>query len=586
MSVYRTENPYLVADTNVTTPSMYSFGTRSVEHISFSPGGGWIITYSDKTARVSMTGTFSNKFHELAAPYLHTRGHIEAQPSHIRYVFFGENDSIIIVLWNGQTQWWGLPKTLEEAISTSLLQGRILGKGTSLCQWDSRFYFAQFVPAIAWQSYGATYAWNIWQNTPLTDILIREVTDGTVPVSLRAATSNYVFDPPPPRSGVPTPTLKTSSIAMPWLNAYDPSIRAEIDKELNHDLLAQYKTLFENGEPYEGAGYVTREYAMSGLHGAAASLAKDESSARICENDLTRMWNVADKNHDDQINFEEYVHLMVLLVIHAAGERLVTQSAPNKAYAGGASNGGYFQSQAVPDTPASPPPVYTASTLGNSQTAHHSYTSTGQDINNGTPSHSHATEKKSNTPLICDYCCGPITDMAHTCSICENGEFALCQRCYSYQQTCPGRHALSTTKIELSLETEMNKMSLNSTASKNSETPGSSSEGISATRKQEEAQLKDSLVASIVSEKPNVKWEDVAGLESAKEELQEAVVLPLKFPELFTGKRKARRGMLLYGPPGTGKSYLAKAIATEVDSTLFSISSGDVLSKWLGDSER
>jgi vacuolar protein-sorting-associated protein 4 len=137
-----------------------------------------------------------------------------------------------------------------------------------------------------------------------------------------------------------------------------------------------------------------------------------------------------------------------------------------------------------------------------------------------------------------------------------------------------------------SLETQMNKMNLGGKAPGKSGPSISSSEGVSATRKQEEEQLKDSLMASIVSEKPNVKWEDVAGLESAKEELQEAVVLPLKFPELFTGKRKARRGMLLYGPPGTGKSYLAKAIATEVDSTLFSISSGDVLSKWLGDSER
>jgi SpoVK/Ycf46/Vps4 family AAA+-type ATPase len=97
--------------------------------------------------------------------------------------------------------------------------------------------------------------------------------------------------------------------------------------------------------------------------------------------------------------------------------------------------------------------------------------------------------------------------------------------------------------------------------------------------------LKESLMDSIIFEKPNVKWEDVAGLGQAKEELQEAIIFPLRFPQMFQGKRKARRALLMYGPPGTGKSYLTKAVATEVDHTLFSISSGDVMSKWYGDSE-
>ena len=98
--------------------------------------------------------------------------------------------------------------------------------------------------------------------------------------------------------------------------------------------------------------------------------------------------------------------------------------------------------------------------------------------------------------------------------------------------------------------------------------------------------LRGALAGAILSEKPNVRWEDVAGLEAAKESLKEAVILPIKFPHLFTGKRQPWKGILLYGPPGTGKSYLAKAVATEANSTFFSVSSSDLVSKWMGESER
>jgi vacuolar protein-sorting-associated protein 4 len=97
---------------------------------------------------------------------------------------------------------------------------------------------------------------------------------------------------------------------------------------------------------------------------------------------------------------------------------------------------------------------------------------------------------------------------------------------------------------------------------------------------------KKALLEAVVSKKPNVKWDDVAGLTPAKHELQRAIIFPARFPNLYDEKRRASGAILLYGPPGTGKSYLAKAVATEVDHTLFSISAGDLVSKWMGESEK
>ncbi|KAF0905049.1 hypothetical protein E2562_000859 [Oryza meyeriana var. granulata] len=102
----------------------------------------------------------------------------------------------------------------------------------------------------------------------------------------------------------------------------------------------------------------------------------------------------------------------------------------------------------------------------------------------------------------------------------------------------------------------------------------------------EQSKLRAVLSSAIVTAKPNVKWTDVAGLESAKQALQEAVILPTKFPHSFTGKRRPWKAFLLYGPPGTGKSHLAEAAATEVNLTFFSISSSDLVSKWMGESEK
>ncbi|XP_036385516.1 katanin p60 ATPase-containing subunit A-like 2 [Megalops cyprinoides] len=85
---------------------------------------------------------------------------------------------------------------------------------------------------------------------------------------------------------------------------------------------------------------------------------------------------------------------------------------------------------------------------------------------------------------------------------------------------------------------------------------------------------------------PNVRWDDIIGLEAAKRLVKEAVVYPIKYPQLFTGILSPWKGLLLYGPPGTGKTLLAKAVATECQTTFFNISTSSIVSKWRGDSEK
>ncbi|MEM3095615.1 MAG: CDC48 family AAA ATPase [Nitrososphaerota archaeon] len=99
--------------------------------------------------------------------------------------------------------------------------------------------------------------------------------------------------------------------------------------------------------------------------------------------------------------------------------------------------------------------------------------------------------------------------------------------------------------------------------------------------------IQPSALREVVLEIPNVKWEEIGGLESVKQELREAVEWPIKYPEVF--KRlgiRPPRGILLYGPPGTGKTLLAKAVATESQANFISVKGPEVLSKWVGESEK
>ncbi|MEM2226002.1 MAG: CDC48 family AAA ATPase [Candidatus Bathyarchaeia archaeon] len=102
--------------------------------------------------------------------------------------------------------------------------------------------------------------------------------------------------------------------------------------------------------------------------------------------------------------------------------------------------------------------------------------------------------------------------------------------------------------------------------------------------------LKDvepSAMREVLVEVPQVKWSDIGDLSEVKEELREAIEWPLKYKELFDKTNTPPpKGVLLYGPPGTGKTLLAKAVATESEANFISIKGPELLSKWVGESER
>ena len=102
--------------------------------------------------------------------------------------------------------------------------------------------------------------------------------------------------------------------------------------------------------------------------------------------------------------------------------------------------------------------------------------------------------------------------------------------------------------------------------------------------------LKDvspSAIREFQIQRPDTQWDDIGGLKDVKQELVEMTEWPLNYPELYDlADIRPSKGILLYGPPGTGKTLLAKAVASNSEANFISIKGPELLSKWVGESEK
>jgi hypothetical protein len=445
-----------------------------------------------------MIGSFPDSFHRMVGPHLQTSVQSACIPQHssVQYVFFGADNAVLIQFDNGLITWEGLPESLVTVIYAKTGKGWTLGKNTTLCQWDKGYFF------VEWTRYYGTetsHSWRIQPSGILTDILIREVVEGQVPVS------HTVYKPtPPPPIRTPPQTGGNRAIAL-----YDYSRQDEDEIDLKKD---EYLTNVE---------FLDTDWWLG---------------------------------QNQQGIIGKFPSAYVKLVSDDANRSGKATTAPQ---------------QPEIQAPSAISPAY----------------------------------------VRCDGCnFKVVTGSYYHCGICNGDNFDLCQACFDAGAWCCQNHPVIKRSFLSNYPDQLPDMSslrispnpspqhqppnspyLHPGASSTPRSPSPSRSPASQPDKEKDEydqKLRDALEGTVVSESPNVHWDDIAGLDQAKDELQETTILPIKFPQLFTGNRKARRAILLYGPPGTGKSFLAKAVATEVNCPLFSISSSDIGSKWRGESER
>lgn len=540
----------------------------SVRHVALSPLGGWFIRYGDGTVQVS--GRFPDAFYTIASPFLSlsgTNSH-QRQASLVEYVFFGANESIIVSV--GTTIHYenaspGLIDVLKSMASTESLYNRLtVGVKTSLCPWSPEFFFVEAAQSFGDQS---QYPFSLPDDVLSEEFLIQ--------VASNLKPSQHLIPRTHSRgSAVQKPAHSTANqhdlpLSSNSGHASAPSTKSD---PIPATVRLAYQEKFDQhskGKPL--------------IPGNQAVLILLESGLPILS--LSKTWEFVDIDKNGQLDKEEFVQAMWLIDT----QQINTPTSSRKTTAGllcdGCARGLKFDEF-----------VYfcTVCRGGDFDLCGDCYITEAKRC-------SHSMVKASIelqevellfAPagyVICDGCTAQVYKdaLVHWCQVCNGGDFEICEDCWKNRRVCG--HLLLPRKLDGAEHSSSNytdaPVGTGPSWSHNDSWLSQTSEMDQLSEKFGDTKLKDSLLTSIVSEKPNVKWDDVAGLETAKREVQEALIFPLRFPQMFHGKRKPRKALLLYGPPGTGKSYLAKAVATEIDHTLFSISSSDIMSKWLGESE-
>lgn len=140
------------------------------------------------------------------------------------------------------------------------------------------------------------------------------------------------------------------------------------------------------------------------------------------------------------------------------------------------------------------------------------------------------------------------------------------------------------TKSELSREDVLTRrkdhlQNINSTFSLSNRSP--ETDTVEGPLKCIDPKLIEMIKNEVMTVRPQITWDDIAGLKFAKQTVTEMVVWPLLRPDIFQGVREPPKGLLLFGPPGTGKTLIGKCIAAQASATFFCISASSLTSKWV-----